>query len=128
MKEPKLYSPLVLAYIGDAVYEIYIRENVLKAHPDMPAGKLHKENIKYVKAAAQARAARLTEQHFTEDEDAVYRRGRNAKSPTVPKNADVLDYRCATGLEAVLGYLKLCGREDRISELMAMIYGVLEDK
>ena len=120
MKEtnPLEYSPLVLAYIGDAVYEEYTRERILSQNPDMPAHKLHIENVKYVKANAQSRSAAALEEMLTEQEKAVFKRGRNAKSPTSPKNADVLEYRRATGLEALFGYLRLCGQAERLKELM----------
>lgn len=128
MKNPKLYSPLVLAYIGDAVYEVFMRDKVIQAHPDMPACKLHRETIKYVKASAQAQAVHELEAVLTEEELAVYKRGRNAKSPTVPKNADVTDYRCATGFEAMIGYLHLSGKEERLNELMKQAFEALSIK
>lgn len=118
MKKPSEYSPLVLAYIGDAVYEVYTRERILSENPDMPAHKLHKENIRYVKAHAQSQSVQAVENMLTEEETAVFKRGRNAKSQTNPKNADVLEYRRATGLEALFGYLHLYGRQERLFELM----------
>ena len=121
-KNPLEYSPLVLAYIGDAVYEEYTRERVLLQNPDMPAHKLHIENVKYVKAHAQSRSAVALEEMLTEQEKAVFKRGRNAKSATSPKNADVLEYRRATGLEALFGYLHLCGQAERLTELMRVAF------
>lgn len=118
MKNPSEYPPLVLAYIGDAVYEVYTRERILSENADMPAHKLHKENIKYVKAQAQSRSVCAVEKMLTEEEFAVFKRGRNAKSGTSPKNADVVEYRRATGLEALFGYLYLDGRKARLLELM----------
>ncbi|MBR4723403.1 MAG: Mini-ribonuclease 3 [Clostridia bacterium] len=122
MKNPLEYSPLVLAYIGDAVYEIYTRERILKENPNMPAHKLHLENIKYVKAHAQSSSFSAIEPILKEDEQVVFKRGRNAKSGTTPKNADVLEYHRATGLEALFGYLHLSGREERLAELMALAF------
>lgn len=122
MKKPSEYSPLVLAYIGDAVYEVYTRERILCENPDMPAHKLHTENIKYVKADAQSRSVSAVEKVLTEEETAVLKRGRNAKSKMSPKNADIVDYRRATGLETLFGYLQLNGEGDRLSELMKIAF------
>ena len=121
-KKPSEYAPLVLAYIGDAVYEEYTRERVLENNPDMPAHKLHIENVKYVKAHAQSCSAAALEPILTEEEETVYRRGRNAKASTSPKNADILEYRRATGLEALFGYLHLSGQAERLSELMKLAF------
>ena len=127
-KNPLEYSPLVLAYIGDAVYEEYTRERVLMQNPDMPAHKLHTENVKYVRANAQSRSAAALEEILTDPEMAVFKRGRNAKSPTSPKNADILEYRRATGLEALFGYLHLIGQAERLTELMEEAVRLLEDQ
>lgn len=122
MKNPLEYSPLVLAYIGDAVYEIYTRERILEKNPNMPAHKLHMENIKYVKAKAQSNSVSAIEPMLKEDEQMVFKRGRNAKSGTTPKNADVLEYHRATGLESLFGYLRLSGKEERLAELMTVAF------
>ena len=122
MKNPSEYAPLVLAYIGDAVYEAYTRKRLLMQNPDMPAHKLHIENIKYVKAQAQSRSVFMVEPLLTEEEMTVFKRGRNAKSKMVPKNADILDYRRATGLEALFGYLHLCGESERLEKLMEIAF------
>ncbi|MBR4173105.1 MAG: Mini-ribonuclease 3 [Clostridia bacterium] len=127
MKRAFEYSPLVLAYIGDAVYEVYTRERLLLENPDMPAHKLHKENIRFVKAHAQSSSVSAIEKLLTEEEEAVFKMGRNAKSQTSPKNADVLDYRRATGLEALFGYLYLDGRRERLSELMKAAFDNAEN-
>ena len=119
---PALLPALVLAYIGDAVYETFTRERLLNLHPDMPAHKLHKENVKYVKAGAQSNAMAAIEPMLTERELAVYKRGRNAKSATVPKNADLADYRRATGFEALIGYLHLSKEYDRLAEIMELAF------
>ncbi len=121
-KPPNQYGALPLAYIGDAVYEVYVRTRVIAEHPDMAAHKLHVHTIKYVKAHAQSNSIHAMLDILTEDETAVYKRGRNAKSPTVPKNADLTDYRHATGLEALLGFLHLAGEKERLNELMAFAY------
>lgn len=117
-ENPSLYSPLVLAYIGDAVFEVYTRQKLLSIHPDMPAHKLHKENIRYVNAKAQSCGMEAVLPLLTELELSVYKRGRNAKSATVPKHADLADYRRATGFEALLGYLNLSGQAERLNDIM----------
>lgn len=117
-ENPSLYSPLVLAFIGDAVYEFYTRTKVLSQHPDMPAHKLHKENVRHVNAKAQSCGMLAVEPMLSEQELAVYKRGRNAKSATVPKHADLADYRRATGFEALLGYLSLSGQTERLNDIM----------
>lgn len=116
------YSPLVLAYIGDGVYELYVRGRIIAEHPDLPAHKLHKKAIKYVSAGAQSRSIGKIEALLTEEEAAVYRRGRNAKSPTSAKNADITDYRRATGFEALVGYLYLKKSTERLEGLMAAAF------
>ncbi len=116
------YSALVLAYIGDAVYEVFTREKILELNPNMPAHKLHVENVKYVRAKAQSNAMLKIEPILTEAELAVYKRGRNAKSATVPKNADTGEYRRATGFETLIGYLHLSGEKERLKEVMEIAF------
>lgn len=111
------FSPLTLAYIGDAVYEVIIRTVVVE-RGNKAANLLHRSTVKYVNAAAQAEVAMAVADMLTEEEAAVYRRGRNAKSNTSAKNASIEDYRKATGLEALVGYLYLSDRFDRILELV----------
>lgn len=123
----KLLAPLVLAYIGDAVYEVYVRNRIIHEHPDMPAYKLHKEAIKYVKAHGQSEAIASIEPELSEEEHSVYKRGRNAKSPTVPKNADVAEYRRATGFEALVGYLYETKKEERLLEIMEKAFDSVSD-
>lgn len=122
IKPPNQYAPLVLAYIGDAVYEIYVRTRVIAENPNMPAYKLHKQSIKYVKAQAQSNSMLAVAELLSEQEEAVFKRGRNAKSATVPKNADLADYRRATGFEALVGYLYLSEEKDRLEQIMKMAY------
>lgn len=121
-KKPSQYSPLVLAYIGDSIYEVYVRSRVIREHEDMPAYKLHRLTIEYVKAHAQSNSMEILEPVLTEAELAVYKRGRNAKSATVPKNADLTDYRRATGFEALVGWLYLSGENERLDEIMKIAY------
>lgn len=127
-KSPSQYSPLALAYIGDGVYELYVRSRVIEENPDMPAHKLHKESVKFVKAHSQSNSIHAIIDMLLEDEVAVFKRGRNAKSPTVPKNADLTDYRHATGLEALIGYLYLSEKTERLNELMKIAYENALDK
>lgn len=109
----KAYSPLTLAYIGDAGYELVIRTMVVEKG-NRQASQLHRLTTSYVKAQAQAAMIEALEPELTEEELAIYKRGRNAKSYTSAKNASILDYRKATGLEALIGYLYLSGREERV--------------
>jgi len=115
------YSPLALAYIGDAVYDLIIRTAVVE-RGNQPANKLHKSAVKYVNAAAQAAVAEALEQggSLTEEELTVYRRGKNAKPHTMAKNASPGEYRKATGLEALVGYLYLSHRFGRVLELLEL--------
>lgn len=111
------YSPLALAFMGDSVYEIIIRSIVVQ-EANRPAGQLNKMKVKYVNAAAQAKIIEYLEPKLTEEETEVYKRGRNAKSYTSAKNQSVTDYRKATGLEALCGYLYLKGEMGRLLELL----------
>lgn len=114
--EPSQYSPLVLAYIGDCVYELFVRIYLIK-DGNIPVNRLHKSATAMVKASAQAGLFFKIEQLLSEEETAIFKRGRNTKSH-VPKNAELIDYKNATGIEALIGYLYLCGRNERIIELM----------
>lgn len=116
---PSMYSPLALAYIGDTVYDTIIRTMVV-AKGDMQVNKYHKKVTGYVKAEAQAGAIALIEDRLTEGEHAVYKRGRNAKSYTSAKNASMIDYRRATGFEALIGYLYLDEQYERLVELVTI--------
>ena len=117
--DPAQYSPLSLAFIGDSVYGLIVKTMVV-LEGNCPANRLDAKAVKHVKAISQAKAADhlLETGFFTEEETAIYRRGRNAKSPTTAKNAPVGDYRKATGLEAVIGYLYLMGQADRVVEII----------
>lgn len=110
------YSPLTLAYIGDAVYEVLVRSAVLY-EGNAPVNKLNKKSRRLVNAAAQSEMYKKLESMVTEEELAVMKRGRNAKSFTTAKNQSMTDYRHATGLEALYGYLYLKGDNERIMEL-----------
>ncbi len=113
----RTFSPLTLAYLGDAVYEVFIRTELLKKG-NRSVEKFHREAIRYVKASEQARQIAFLEAVLTEEERGIYRRGCNAKPHTMPKHADPADYHHATGYEALLGWLSLKGDTERAHELM----------
>ncbi|PKM73827.1 MAG: ribonuclease III [Firmicutes bacterium HGW-Firmicutes-16] len=113
-------SVLGLAHIGDAVYELLIRTWLCTQGRTTSKG-LHYETVSYVRAPAQAKALARIMDKLTEEELAVFKRGRNAKVNSVPKNADISEYHSATGLETLFGYLYLKGERDRIDELFALI-------
>lgn len=115
----EMLSPLQLAYIGDAVYELLVRTYLLNKR--LSVNKLHKVAIEYVKAKAQAQIVHILENILTEEEQMIVKKGRNAKSNTMPKNATVIDYKYATGFEALIGYLYLKGQDVRIQELFEKI-------
>ena len=118
-RDPNGYSPLVLAYLGDAVYELVIRTRVVN-RGNTQVNKMHRMTAGLVKAEAQAKMYMLLEEELTEEEQAVYRRGRNAKSATMAKHATMRDYRMATGFEALMGWLYLNGRQERLTELVSL--------
>lgn len=113
------YSPLVLAYMGDAVYEMYIRSLLVSGH-NTQVNKLHKEATKLVRAKAQSEIFEKIFPHLTEEELNIFKRGRNAHSYTSAKNADIVDYRRATGFEALIGFLYITGNMERINELLKL--------
>lgn len=117
---PKQLSPLNLAFIGDCVYEMLVRESLV-CDANRPVNNLHKESIKYVSAKAQTIAFDKIENILTEDEMAIYKRGRNAKVGHNPKSASQGEYHIATGVEALFGYLYLSEQMDRIKELFKII-------
>ena len=113
----RAYSPLTLAYIGDCIFDLVIRTVVVERGNE-PANKLHRKTVAYVKAQTQAAMIEALLPELSEEELSVYKRGRNAKSYTSAKNASVGDYRKATGLETLMGYLYLTGEESRMLELI----------
>ena len=124
--EAKQLNPLQLAIIGDAVYEVFIRTYILSSNVDLSANKIHRKAIGYVKAQAQAEIIHVVEEELSEEEEYIYKRGRNAKSQTVPKNADVRDYRMATGFEALVGYLYLIGDKERLDFIMGKSVSIIK--
>lgn len=117
---PEQLPPLVLAYIGDAVYELYVRTGLIEAGLTK-VNDLHRRAIKLVRAGFQAQFLQEIEGVLNEEELAIMRRGRNAKSGHVPKNADMIDYRYSTGFESLIGYLYLKGEQERLAELLAKV-------
>ncbi|MBR4670502.1 MAG: ribonuclease III [Butyrivibrio sp.] len=118
-KDIRTYSPLTLAYIGDAVFDVIIR-SILVNKGNTAVNKLHKRASDIVKAGTQAAFVKALMDDFTEEEADVYRRGRNSKPHTKAKNASTMDYLDATGFEAVIGFLYLTDNMDRICELIEM--------
>lgn len=114
-------NPLTLAFIGDAVYELYIRNHILTLSSELSPHKMHLEAIKYVKAHAQSEFIKKLQEELSEEEVYFFKRGRNAKSGTVPKNADVQEYRFATGFECLIGYLYLTEQKDRLDYILQKI-------
>ena len=121
----RLYSPQALAFLGDAVYEILVRERIVH-RANMPVNKLHLQAVEQVRASYQSKAYAVVEPVLTEEELAALRRGRNISSIKPPKNGTMQDYRRATGLECLFGYLYLKGEIQRINELFLMIEEHLE--
>ena len=117
---PGAYSALTLAYLGDCVYELYVRSH-LTSDGNHKVRDLHSSATKFVRASAQAEFYRKIQGILTEEESAAFHRGRNTKSHP-PKNAEVSDYRIATGVETLLGHLYVTGQTERISELMAELF------
>ena len=117
---PKLLSPLNLAFIGDCVYEMLVRETLV-VEANRPVNDLHRESVKYVSAKAQTEAYDKIKDVLTDDEVAVYKRGRNAKVGHNPKSASQGEYHIATGIEALFGYLYLTEQQDRLKELFKII-------
>lgn len=123
ISDVKMLNPLVLAYVGDSVYDTFVRTLLVSGGYGQVA-KLHKMAIEFVKAKAQADTLEKIAESLTMDEQDIVRRGRNTKSGTVPKNADLSDYRHATGFEALIGFLYLTGQIDRLMELIRRVIEV----
>ena len=126
-KEAKEFSPLVLAYIGDAVYELIIR-SILVSMGNRPVNKLNKDATSLVKAGAQSKIVKLISDKLSEEEYTVFKRGRNSSPHTMAKNASMTDYKYATGFEALIGFLYLDNRCDRALELVKLGIGLYLNK
>ena len=127
VENPGLLSPLALAFLGDGVYELLAREFLL-SRGNAPAGRLHEKTVELVSAAAQSAAYELLEPLLTDEESAVYRRGRNAHSAHCPKHTEPAVYRRATGVEALFGWLYLTGKVARANELFKVILAGREEE
>lgn len=121
----QMLSPSTLAFMGDSVYSLLVRNALCEVN--RPAGVLHSMSVKLVNARAQAEAFRLIEQHLSEAELDIYKRGRNAHVSSVPKNSSVADYHSATGLEALFGYFYLSGNMDRANQIFSIIWEHFSD-
>ena len=115
----RMLSPLVLAYVGDAVFELYVRTRMVRRH-DLGTNRLNRLTVGQVRAEGQRDSLSRVEPCLTQEELDVLRRGRNAKTAMAPKHASRADYSAATALEALVGYLYLCGREERLSQILDM--------
>ncbi|ADL11693.1 Mini-ribonuclease 3 [Acetohalobium arabaticum] len=125
-ERPRLFSPETMAYIGDSIYEVFIRSYLIEQGL-RKGNSLHQQAVKYVNAGAQAELLQQLESYLTEEEEAIVRRGRNSNSGSVPKNADVVDYRYSTAFEALLGYLYLEGKKVRLEEVLTEIKGIIDE-
>ena len=114
------YSPLTLAFLGDGVYDLLVRESLVN-RANRPAGELNRQKVAMVNCKSQAEYAQLLMPSLSEKELAVYKRGRNAAPKCTPKNGSVADYHSATGLECLFGYLHVNGETERINELFDII-------
>lgn len=123
--DPKLLSPQALAFLGDAVYELCARRRVVERE-SCPVGRLHMKTVELVNAGAQSAAFAALEPKLTEEELTIYKRGRNTNTQSTPKHADIGDYRRATGVEALFGFLFLKGQAARIEELFTLALEALE--
>lgn len=120
MDKPNLLSPSTLAFVGDGVYELLVRERL--AEINRPAGELHSLSVKLVNANAQAEGFKIIEPLLSEEELSVFKRGRNFHTTSIPKSSDHTRYHTATGLEALFGFLHLKGEKDRMYELFNLIW------
>lgn len=125
--EVRMMQPLVLAYMGDAIFEIFIRNHLINKQAGH-VNEYHRQSTNYVKASAQSTIVHALEDELTEEEWTIVKRGRNQKSASVPKNANISDYRYATGYEALLGYLFYIGDYERLTGLIDKSIKIIEDE
>ena len=116
----KLLSPSTLSFVGDAVFGLLVRERL--AEINRPSGELHSASVRFVSASGQVRAFEIIKEVLTEEEETVFKRGRNFHTGRTPKNASGGDYHIATGVETLFGDLHLCGEENRVNELFSLIW------
>lgn len=127
MENPLLLPPLTLAYLGDSIYEAFVRERMLD-RGIVKVNDLHKASMKYVRATAQAQILAALMPTLAEEEQDVVRRGRNAKGHAAPKSAEAADYSASTGFEALIGYLHLAGRIERLRQVLEMAAQHVENR
>lgn len=128
VKDARLLSPLVLAYMGDCVYEIYVRRYLICKYGDIKVNDMHKKATGFVKAKAQAMAVMALKEELDDAEWAMVKKGRNQKSCSMPKNAQASDYRYATGFETLIGYLYLSGLEDKLEAVIEKSIKLIENQ
>ena len=128
VKDTNLLSPLVLAYMGDCVYEIYVRKYLISKYGNIKVNDMHKKATNFVKAKAQAMAVMALKEELDEAEWAIVKRGRNQKSSSMPKNAQASDYRYATGFETLIGYLYLNGLEKKLEAVIEKSIKLIENQ
>ncbi len=126
-KEMRLQSPIALAYVGDTVFDLYLRSRLV-AFTDMTPQRLHRTASRFANASAQAQIMYRIERSLTEEEHEIFRHGRNAKSHTIPKSATPYDYRMATAFECILGYLYLNGQDQRLQEILELAVPDLQEE
>lgn len=120
-EQAKQLNPLVLALVGDAVYEVFIRTYLVDKNRDMNAHKIHIKAVEYVKAHAQSEYMKFFIENLDEEELSIFKRARNSKSGTTPKNADLNEYKWATGFEALVGFLYLSEQKERLNYIFEKI-------
>ncbi len=120
-EQAKQLNPLVLALVGDAVYEVFIRTYLVEKNREMNAHKIHLRAVNHVKAHAQSEYMKFLIENLNEEELSIFKRARNSKSGTTPKNADLNEYKWATGFEAVVGFLYLSEKGERLNYIFEKI-------
>ncbi|WAM31069.1 Mini-ribonuclease 3 [Caldicellulosiruptor naganoensis] len=120
-----MLSPLVYAYIGDAVYELYVRNKVISENPDLTPYLYYLKTTMYVRASSQAVAIKKLYEKLDENEKRIVKRGRNAKTKTISKNAKLSDYKYATALETLIGYLYLENNIERLEYILSQVYEII---
>jgi len=121
ISQVKQLNPLVLALVGDAIYEVFIRAYLIEQNRDMNAHKIHVKAVAHVKAHAQSEYMKLLVNDLDEEEISIFKRARNSKSGNTPKNADLIEYKWATGFEALVGFLYLSEKNERLNSIFEKI-------
>lgn len=127
LEQARMLNPLVLAFVGDAIYEVFIRTYLVDKNRNLTVHNLHIEAVKYVKSHSQSELIKKIEPDLTQEERYIFKRGRNAKSGTVPKNSDLIEYKFATGFESVLGFLYMTQQTERLNYILEKIIKIKEN-